>query len=135
MAPNVNLQRRKRQRDAERDIAKLRKELLKQKQRQKKQQEKEQKKEKDMERKKQQNKERSALLVKERCRRYYENKKHMKMSTEAAATNLKLNGGASTSTGSFTMSMVCFPNYSCDVYPFFPRTMGRHGYTNREARG
>ncbi|GBN51103.1 hypothetical protein AVEN_131202-1 [Araneus ventricosus] len=72
MAPNVNLQRRKRQRD----IEKLRKELLKQEKQQKKQQQKEQKKQHGRERKRQQNEERSALLAKERCKRYYENKKH-----------------------------------------------------------
>ncbi|GBN83947.1 hypothetical protein AVEN_246275-1 [Araneus ventricosus] len=70
MAPNVNLQREKRQRDAKRDLEKLRKELLKQEKQQKKQQERE--------RKKQQNKEHSALPAKERCKRYYENKKQKK---------------------------------------------------------
>ncbi|GBM80844.1 hypothetical protein AVEN_219587-1 [Araneus ventricosus] len=96
----LNLQRRKRQRDTE----KLSKELLKQEKQQKKQQEKEQKKQQERERKKQQNKERSALLAKERCKQYYENKKQKKMAAEAAAANLQLNGGASTSTVSFTMS-------------------------------
>ncbi|GBM99849.1 hypothetical protein AVEN_75823-1 [Araneus ventricosus] len=43
-------------------------------------------------------------LRKERCKRYYENNKQKKISAEAAAPNLLLNGGASTSTGSFTMS-------------------------------
>ncbi|GBL90774.1 hypothetical protein AVEN_215515-1 [Araneus ventricosus] len=106
MAPNVNLQRRKRQRDAKRDIAKLRRELLKQEKHQKKEQEKEQKNEQGKERKKQQNKECSALLAKERCERYYKNTKQKKMAnkTDAAAANLQLNGGASKSTGSFTMS-------------------------------
>ncbi|GBM87366.1 hypothetical protein AVEN_137716-1 [Araneus ventricosus] len=75
MAPNVNLQRRKHQRDAKRDIEKLRKELSKREKQQKKQQEKEQKRQKqrDRKRKKQQNKECLALLAKERCKRYYEN--------------------------------------------------------------
>ncbi|GBN60170.1 hypothetical protein AVEN_250045-1 [Araneus ventricosus] len=106
MAPNVNLQRRKRQRDAKRDIEKLRKELLKQEKQQKKQQESEQKKQQNREQenrelkkqqnrelKKQQNKERSASLAKERCKRYYENKKQKKMATQAAY--LQLNGGNS----------------------------------------
>ncbi|GBM46094.1 Acetoacetyl-CoA synthetase [Araneus ventricosus] len=98
MAPNVSLQRRKRQPDAKRDIENLRKEFLMQEKQQKKQQEKEQKKQQEKERKKQQNKERSALLAKERCKRYYENKKQKKMAAEAVAANLQLNGGASTST-------------------------------------
>ncbi|GBN42167.1 hypothetical protein AVEN_24755-1 [Araneus ventricosus] len=121
MDPNVNLQSRKRQRDKE----KLRKELLKQEKQQKKQQEKEQKKQQERKQKKQQEKEQkkqqekeqkkqqerkqkkqqnrecSALLVKERCKRYHENRKQKKMDAEAA--NLKLNEGASTSTGSFTV--------------------------------
>ncbi|GBM71618.1 hypothetical protein AVEN_5221-1 [Araneus ventricosus] len=104
MAPNVNLQRRKRQRDAKRDIDKLRKELLKKEKQQKKQQKKEQKKQQEMERKKQQNKELSASLAKERCKRYYENQKKKEMAAGASAAKLQLNGGASTSTGSFTMS-------------------------------
>ncbi|GBN04334.1 hypothetical protein AVEN_49204-1 [Araneus ventricosus] len=115
MALNVNLQRRKRQRDVKRDIGKLRKELLKQEKQQTKQQEKEQKKQKERERKKHQNKERSTLLVEERCKRYYENKKRKKM--VADATNLQLNGGASTSTGSFTMVSglgLPLPNYSVE---------------------
>ncbi|GBL82213.1 hypothetical protein AVEN_252401-1 [Araneus ventricosus] len=89
MAPNVSLQRWKR------DIEKLRKQLLKQEKQQKKQQEKEQKKQHERERKKQQNKERLALLVKARCKRYYENKKQKKMAAEATAANLQLNGGNS----------------------------------------
>ncbi|GBO10772.1 hypothetical protein AVEN_17652-1 [Araneus ventricosus] len=89
MAPNVNLQRKKRHRDAKRDIEKLRKELLKQEKQQKKQQEKEQKKQQERERKKQQNKELPALLAKERCKRYYENKKKKKMAAEAANLQLK----------------------------------------------
>ncbi|GBO16131.1 hypothetical protein AVEN_91653-1 [Araneus ventricosus] len=44
-----------------------------------------------------QNKERSVLLVKERCKRYYENKKQKKMVAKTAAANFQLNGGASTS--------------------------------------
>ncbi|GBN88528.1 hypothetical protein AVEN_215668-1 [Araneus ventricosus] len=103
MAPNVNLQRRKPQRD----IEKLRKELVKQEEQQKKQQEKEQK--------NQQNKERLALLAKERCKRYYENKKQKKMAAEAA--NLQLNGGASISTSSFKMSSglsLPLPNYNVE---------------------
>ncbi|GBM91201.1 hypothetical protein AVEN_184537-1 [Araneus ventricosus] len=80
MTPNVNLQRRKRQREVKRDMEKLRKELLKQ----------------EKQRKKQQNKERSALLSKERRKRYYENKKQKKMTTEAA--NLQLNRGLSFTT-------------------------------------
>ncbi|GBN95956.1 hypothetical protein AVEN_20489-1 [Araneus ventricosus] len=104
MVPNVYLQRRKSQRDTKRDIEKLSKEVLKQKKQQKKQKEKEQKKQQKRERKKRQNKERSALFAKERCKRYYENKKQKKMFSETAAANLQLNGGASTSIGSFTMS-------------------------------
>ncbi|GBO37881.1 hypothetical protein AVEN_40205-1 [Araneus ventricosus] len=107
MAPIVNLQRRKRERDAKRDIERLRKELLKQEKQQKKQQEKE--------RKKQKNNELSTLLVKERCKLYYENKEQKKMAAEAG--NLQLNGGASTPTGSFTMSSdlgLPLPNYSVE---------------------
>ncbi|GBN33091.1 hypothetical protein AVEN_253973-1 [Araneus ventricosus] len=85
MAPNVNLQRRKHQRD----IEKFRKELLKQEKQQKKLQEKEQKKQQERERRKQQNKDRSALLAKERCKRYYENKKQKKMAAEATASIIR----------------------------------------------
>ncbi|GBL86245.1 hypothetical protein AVEN_131976-1 [Araneus ventricosus] len=109
MAPNVNLQRSKRQRDIKRDIEKLRKELLKQEKQQKKQQEKEQKKQQERnKRSSRRGNERNSkirkvrpLLAKERCKRYYENKKQMKMAAEAA--NLQLNGGASKPTGLFTM--------------------------------
>ncbi|GBM10086.1 hypothetical protein AVEN_92914-1 [Araneus ventricosus] len=55
MPPNVNLQRWKRQRDAKRDMEKLRKELSKQQKQQKKQQEKK-KKQQERKRKKQKNK-------------------------------------------------------------------------------
>ncbi|GBN89042.1 hypothetical protein AVEN_126236-1 [Araneus ventricosus] len=109
MAPNLNFQRRKRQRDAKRDIEKFRKDLLKKGKQQKKQQERD--------RKKQQNNERSAILTKKRCKRCYENKKQKTITAEAAAANLLSNEGASISTGSFTMSSglgLPLPNYSVE---------------------